>query len=75
MRAQERFSWNERLLKRNAREALDKGVCIVDDVMYKQIYYRQAELNNSVPYIYKGIVYAFIDDKLSTVYPVNGRWA
>ena len=71
-RALERFGWDFNTLKSNAEEALREGIFLLHDDALGPLFYTCKD-DGGMPYLSKGVVYIFVDDKLITVYNINGK--
>lgn len=75
-RANERFGWNAQQLHDQAHRSLEHGVIIVEDDFLMDLFRRTIQYNpNSVLYFHDGIVFVFDDERLVTLYPINGRYS
>lgn len=71
-RAQERMGWDKKQLKIVASEAVTEGVYALHDETMREIMYKTCKYNGGIPYLYKGAVFVFVEDRLITVYTITG---
>jgi len=72
-RAKERFKLLPSELRRLAEESLDKGSDVFSDDFFRPIFLKKVKNheNTSGIYYYEGIFFIFVDDFLTTVYPIS----
>lgn len=72
IRAHERFGWDCAELRRKAELSLTDGIYIFFDEVLESIF-ASCKKNGGLPYLHGGVIFVFDDEKLVTVYPINGR--
>lgn len=81
-RAHERYGWNERELHSQAKLSLEEGLYVLGDEVLREIFIKSVIYNSSfnknwgscMLYANKGIIFVFDEDRLVTVFPLNGRF-
>ena len=75
-RASERFGWTWSHLYDQANKSVSDGLLIIDDPFLMELFKYTLEYRpNAILYMYKGAIFVFCDDRLVTIFPIDGRYS
>lgn len=81
-RAFERYEWSDLILHKKAIDALEQGIFVMHDEILKDMFVtssiahaivNQHKYGQCLLYLNEGVIFVFDEDRLITVFPLNGR--